>query len=74
MNVKEGKAIKLDIKLNDGIDIEYYLSIKLTNQSFAINYDREINNLKYPKQITLHTDSEYSKSYTLKNGDVLSFS
>ena len=70
----KGKTIKLDIKLNDGVDIEYYLSIKLTNQSFAINYDGEINYLKYTKQITLHTDSEYPKAYTLKNGDVLSLS
>ena len=52
---------------------QYYITIKLTDQSLQVDPD-QINTLSYTTQNILHSDSEYSKTCTLENGDVLAIS
>ena len=52
---------------------QYYITIKLTDQSLQVDPD-QINTLSYTTQNILHSDSEYSKACTLENGDVLAIS
>ena len=68
-----GQKVHVDINVKYDKKIEYYLLIKLTDNSYEI-IPEQINTYTNTNQYILHPNSEFVKAYTLQSGDVLAIS